>query len=817
MKNYRVLIQREPYDAADAAPSATPAWQPDDLWPCYWIHHAEAPPTPFVSAFRCQFSMPRAATVRLHVSADERYQLWLDGEPFGRGPERSDIENWAFESYDLPLDAGQHTLVARVWAQGEEAPYAQFSLKSGFFCAPDEAEWVALVGTGVAPWQSQILDGYEFIDKLAAWGTGDNLKIDGARFHWGFEVGGGDGWKDCAKGLVGLNASATEHFVAQHLLRPATLPPMLDQLVPAGRVRHVSAPDSSATALIPIRAVDNLGSETANWQTLFSGEHELEVPPHSRRRVLLDLENYFCAYPEVRVSGGAGSQIRVHWQEALFEELWKIDKGNRDEIEGKLFTTARSDKDGVGDIFLPDGGANRRFDTLWWQCGRYVEVLVETGEEALSIQSIRFHETRYPMEMESRFASSNPQLETIVPIMVRGLQMCSHETYMDCPFYEQLMYVGDTRLEVLTTYILCDDTRLPRKALHHFNASRLHSGLTQSRYPSRIRQVIPPFSLWYAAMIHDYWMWRDDPDFVRQLMPGVRGVIDHFAGLVAPSGEFEGLLMAPHGWNYLDWVPTWKNGAPVDASDGSTRPSGAMNWQFVMVLQQIAQLETGLGEPELAARVRRLSAQIVVGLNQHFWNEERGLFADDLAHRDFSEHSQAMAILSGQITDSQRERMTRGLLEDTDLARATIYFSHYLFEAFRILHRPDAFLKNLSLWFELVKNGLKTTVEMPEPTRSDCHAWGAHPLFHFHATLAGIRPAAPGFARVEIAPQPGDLTWLRTQTPHPRGEISFDLAKSGELWRAEISLPEGVSGELVTKNARLPLVAGAQTLDGLEF
>jgi hypothetical protein len=51
--------------------------------------------------------------------------------------------------------------------------------------------------------------------------------------------------------------------------------------------------------------------------------------------VLLDLENYFCAYPEVCVSGGAGSQVRVHWQEALFEELWKIDKGNRDEIEGK--------------------------------------------------------------------------------------------------------------------------------------------------------------------------------------------------------------------------------------------------------------------------------------------------------------------------------------------------------------------------------------------------------------------------------------------------------------------------------------------------
>ena len=32
--------------------------------------------------------------------------------------------------------------------------------------------------------------------------------------------------------------------------------------------------------------------------------------------------------------------------------------------------------------------------------------------------------------------------------------MCAHETYMDCPYYEQLQYGGDTRLEILATYSL---------------------------------------------------------------------------------------------------------------------------------------------------------------------------------------------------------------------------------------------------------------------------------------------------------------------------------------------------------------------------
>jgi hypothetical protein len=785
---------------------------------CHWIHHNEQPPAPVVGAFRCVFSMPRDATVRLHVSADERYQLWLDGEPFGRGPERGDLECWAFESYDLPLSAGEHTLVARVWALGQRAPFAQIGLKSGFFCAPDNSEWTELLGTGVAPWQSQILKGYEFLDPVAAWGTGDNIKLDGAQFSWNFQSGGGENWWDCEKGLAGLSARGPQNFDPQHLLCPATLPPMLAQLVPAGHVRLVSAPQAGEVARLPIRAQDNLETEAQLWQSLFDGTIEaLIVPPHSRRRVILDLENYFCAYPELQVSGGEGSQIRLHWQEALFEEIWKVDKGNRDEIEGKFFVPAWNDAKAVADIFLPDGGANRRFDTLWWQCGRYVEILVETVDEPLSIQSILFHETRYPIEMESRFETSDERLSEIVPMMVRGLQMCSHETYMDCPFYEQLMYIGDTRLQALTTFIMTDDTRLPRKALSLFDASRLRSGLTQSRYPSRVRQIIAPFSLWYAAMVHDFWMWRDAPAFVRDLMPGVRGVIDHFVSHLAVQGEFKGLLMAPAGWNYLDWVTQWKDGTPPDGEEGSERPSGALNWQFALVLNQVAELEDGFGEPELASRARRLSAQVAAQLKRHFWNETRGLFADDVAQQHFSQHSQALAILSGHLSDAERERVGRGLAEDTDLARATIYFSHYVFEAFRVVGRPGAFLKDLALWFELVENGLKTTVEMPEPTRSDCHAWGAHPLFHYHATLAGIRPAAPGFAQVKIAPQPGPLTWIRSTTPHPRGEIRLDLKQDGAQWRGEISLPEGVSGELVTRRGIVPLAAGTQTLDTLEF
>src|SRR6185369_12974243 len=141
---------------------------------------------------------------------------------------------------------------------------------------------------------------------------------------------------------------------------------------------------------------------------------------------------------------------------------------------------------------------------------RYLEILVQTTDEALTLERFVFRETHYPLELESAFEASDPRLARVMPLMLRGLQMCSHETYMDCPYYEQLMYVGDTRLEVLTTYVATRDDRLPRKALRMFDLSRRTDGLTQSRYPSRFTQIIPPFSLWWVAMVHDYALWRDD-------------------------------------------------------------------------------------------------------------------------------------------------------------------------------------------------------------------------------------------------------------------------------------------------------------------
>jgi alpha-L-rhamnosidase len=785
----QVLIDRDPY--LDRPENSY--WFTRGLWPCAWIHCLAATTPPFVVAYRRQFMVEHGTTMRIHVTADERYELFLDGQRIGRGSERGDPRNWFFETYDLNVQAGQHMLVALVWTLGTQSPISQMSVRPGLLVAPQADEHQPLLGTGVAAWEAKLLDGFQFIDtarRNTYFAVGATMRIDGNRLPWGFERG--------AKLGPGANGSARFDYPPLHMLKPATLPPMRDRPCPPGTVRSITAPPDDDTATMPVRQADHINAEQPPWTALLRHEQPLTIPPETRRRVIIDLDNYYCAYPELVVTGGKGSTVRLAWTEALYNEPEARTKGNRNEIDNKYFI-------GLYDMFLPDGGVGRSFRPLWWRSGRYMELLVTTAAEPLTIERVALHETRYPLEMETTFAASDARMEQIVPIMVRALQMCAHETYMDCPYYEQMMYTGDTRLEVLATYMISRDDRLPLKALRMFDASRLPGGMTQSRYPSREAQMIPGFSLWWVAMVYDYALWRDDMATVRDLMPGVRAVLDRYHSFV----NADGLVEAPPGWNFMDWVGEWPGGVPPD---GELGVSGVINWQFALVLTMAAQLETWVGEDALAARARRRAEALAQRLTGRFWDEGRGMFADDLARQRFSEHTQCMAILSGLLDEVRQARVADGLLHSADLARTTIYFSHYLLETCTALGHMDALFERLQLWLDLPGQGFKTTPEQPEPSRSDCHAWGAHPLFHYFASIMGIRPAAPGFQHVTMRPQLGPLTAIRGTLVHPRGQIMADLrVEQGRLTGA-ITLPDGVEGSLIIGNRTTALAGGRNSV-----
>lgn len=753
-------------------------------WPAQWVAHPDVIGDKFsVTAYRRRFDLQDDSRIVIHVTADERYELFLDGNRIGRGSERGDRENWFFETYELKLEKGAHVLVAKTWWLGPDspAPYAQLSVRPAFLLAADKyPEWLS---TGVAKWQAKRLGGFETLPAPHASSTGAKVKIRGSEFDWGFEWGGGEGWVDVIPVGEAASGSVVNEFKPIWMLTPAVLPPMLEAHWNIGKVRHIESVTDSETSGIKIDATRNIEPEARKWNEMLSGLSAVTIPPRTIRRVIVDLGNYYCAHPELTVSGGKGSKVRVLWAEALFEtQDFKAPKGNRSEIDGKHFM-------GLGDIFEPDGGKSRTFETLWWEAGRFLEFFVSTGDKDLTINSFKIRETHYPYIFDSSFTCNDDRLDRVIPTALRTLEMCSHETYMDCPYYEQLQYVGDTRIQALVTYLSTKDARLPKKALMMFDKSRLHSGLTQSRYPNRVLQVISPFSLWWVAMIFDYALWRGEPEFVAELIPGSRAVMNHFCRKVNKGGLLAGL----ERWCYMDWVNGWRNGTPPGGDLGGV--SGPVNWQFVWVLRQAALVEQWAGDPEIAQMYERYAESGAKACNEAFWQKKRGMFSDDLEGKFFSEHSQCLSLLGGLVDEDKRESVVRGLLAGKDMARTSIYFKHYLFETLRLIGRIDRLFEELSLWFDLESCGFCTTLEEPEPSRSDCHAWGAHPVYHYFASILGIRPAAFGFGKVQVEPMMGPLEWAKGVLPHPNGDIAAEFKKAGDRISGKVVLPDGVTGE----------------------
>ncbi|MGO4494925.1 hypothetical protein AB4114_03280 [Paenibacillus sp. 2RAB27] len=797
----RILLTDLPYNGQIETNQSQKPWEQTTGWPCRWVTYSEEAKPPYVIVYRCKFTLSEALRLRVHVSGDERYELFLDHVRIGRGSERGDRTNWFYETYEVEVAAGEHQWIARCWALGEHKPWAQVSVQPGFLLSPDDEALAPLMGTGVAHWEAKPMLGYRFVPLTSSIGTGAKLDIDGASFDWDALLGGGDGWLVVQPMGNVYHSKDNYHFSSvQRLMRPATLPAMQEVSVTAIRVRFVEQAGIQESDEHPIVASRDLIEEHELWNSLLTGQ-PTHIPANTHRRVIIDLGDYYCFYPELVVSGGKGSVIRLHWEESFYDEADGGRKTNRNDIAGKWFR-------GYGDTFRPDGGTCRSFDSLWWHAGRYGELIVETGSEALDLKAFRLLETRYPLEMEGSIESSDERLNHVVKSSFRTLQMCAHETYMDCPYWEQLMYVGDTRIQSLITYVSTLDARLPRKAMDMFRVSRNnHLGLVNCAYPDQNGKHISSFSLWWVAMVYDYALWRVDREWIRFMMSSVRDELDR----LLQNRSSNGAVKLPISWNFMDWqtAPSdaWNSGTPPHGAD---RLNAAYNLQMIHTLELVAKLEAYLGETELESRARRLAKELGNVVEQLFWNEERGLFADETSHQYYSEHAQVLSLLCESISPELNRRLVPGILKTAnDLMRTSVYFDHYMFDVLASANQVETLLDRLEPWFGMEATGLKTTPEIfLDSTRSDCHAWGAHPVYHLYTNLLGIRPASMGFASVVIRPQLGSLTRLQGKLPHPNGFIEVNVACWDSQWHVEVTMPQSLPGTLVWGQESYPLHVG---------
>ncbi|KAL6231284.1 hypothetical protein BDW75DRAFT_233729 [Aspergillus navahoensis] len=715
--------------------STTPwLWLPETA-PTFTSTHSTARIVLFRKQFTAPTSIPSNTPIPIHVSADTRYILFINGKRILFGPAKSYLQEYNYETIDISpflMPGRKNVLAAKVlrYSPVKEGNLSMVRAGIGGFILHDRSGLLGISTTEGSGWKClpddsvRILPSSEWNRALGPAFMQINEEVNGSLAERGWLDGDYDdsAWLD-AKRLVPrsipLFPEVKGHF--SNIINPESEP---------------SGPDLERS-----------------WRDLLrsEGRGTVDIPPNTRTTVILENESLITAFLDLKFRGGAGSTITVLCAEC-FEyppppdgnlNPFARNKGNRADTTGIL----------VGSTAEQEW----TYEPFWFRTFRYIQLTLSTHSQPLQVTSLTYRRMHYPLPITTTLANI-PSIESKKwTISLNTLLNCMQETYTDCPFYEQNQFAFDSRLQMLYSYQLSSDDRLARKTINEFHASRRGSdGLVETHFPTPFPGVnIPIFSLSWVLMVWDYVMYAVDTEanrgFVKRYLGGIDSVLNYFdsrvsktyRGMVGRFGDEDSVN--DDVWAFVDWTAEWSVLGPGGdfkhlAVPPAYRRTGVASYNslfYAYVLNKAAGVCEFVGRLGLAEEYRTRAESVNEAVIRHCLRaDENGheILVDgpDSPSTERSQHVAVFAVLSGAVTGSRAKALLRRALHpDTreGYVKASYAQSFYVIAAAMQIGLYD------ELRDTLVQPWTEMSAAMP---RSDCHRWSF-----------GLRPAAPGYGRGE--------------------------------------------------------------------
>ena len=731
---------------------------------------------PVIVYFRKEFQDAN----RLRISANCRYKLYINGIFVQEGPQKGSTE----AAYVDPAQVGGWVREGKNVAAIEVLYYPQDSAlrNDSLYYSPFPCLYLEDMGergelNGKEGWKYRVADHIQIIGE----------PFDPAPIH-GTEIVSGHkelaGWMEA--GFDESSWDEAKPYTFFEVQKPVAPFSMQDRTIPL--MEHKPG---KFTEVVCIRKAGSQTKEQTveQWQGLLQGQGTMEISANTMQIVELSAGEEMCGYPRVCLSGGKDAEIEI-----LYSECYGIPqpdivtpmgsrpapplKGDRtDYVNGVLSGPAdRYRAGGYGTMEKPEIYVPYLFRTF-----RYVQVKITAKDAPLTILAYDYLSTGYPLEVKTRLETSDESLNRVWEISLRTLKRCMHETYVDCPFYEQLQYTMDSRAEMLFTYCLAADDRLARGCMEAFRRTQRSDGILQASAPAAGINVIPGFSIFYILMLHDHMMYFGDRSLVREHFGCMDRVLEYFhknlteKGLVGSVG---GILFQHKYWSFIDWCGEWDEtiGVPTAATKGD----GSITMESLLYLYGLthaAQLAEYIGRVGMATEYRDRAGQLREAILKYCIGTD-GLVQDGPGIELYSTHCQVWAILNGLLSREQGRKNLERTFGAEGIPQCSVSMSFYLLLALREVDWLEKADELWNPWRTMVENHMTTCVENFTDQRSDCHAWGSLILYALPAVYLGIRPTKPGFAEYEQKKSLGHLEWIRGEVATPKGMITVN-----ERWR----------------------------------
>lgn len=727
------------------------------------------------------------ASAPLRVTADSRYELFVNGRAVGRGPVRSQPRRLRYDSYDVAplLVGGDNRLVVLVTYYGTANSYWQPAPGSGNFgrtgvLALELDLPGGMFGTG---------PGWEVLP-APAWTEAPRGGMDGVPVECldarlvapDWAEGGGDGWQPAPVqavthlGGMARSCAPTDPYGAL-LPRPVGL-------LGADEVRPVSAvtgvlPQAPAAAGSPVDRVLGDWAAASGFVPADPASVDLGDATAPAHAIEFDFGRVVAGRVGFDLDAPAGTTVDLLYREAPASAADTF-------AMSVPRTGARYVARGTADGFLAQESNGLRYAQL---------LITPGGPGPVRVSAFRVVEALQPAGAHW-FRSSDPELDALYRAGVRTVQLNAADAYTDCPTREQRAWVGDGVVHQLVTLTTSDDWRPARWYVELGDSPRPDGILPMSvvgEVEASQTSTIPDWSLYWVHGVHNLLRYTADADLLSRVAPTVRRVLEWFV----PYVDSDAVLGGVPEWNLVDWSSILLTGR-----------SSILTALWANALAEYAEIADFLGNAGDAAWARGWYDRAAAGF-EAFWDEGRGTYVDHIVEGvpqlPASQLAGALAIVSGLAPATRRQRVAawigdperqvvrswigghggydiakiidqvRGIQRiDWDAATQVVvaqpFASFLVHDAFAIAGRTDLLLDSLRRWTGFLADGYDTFGEC-WGWGTPAHGWSSTPTRDLVQAVLGVTPAAPGFTAARIAPAFGLVERMEGTVPTPFGTI----------------------------------------------
>ncbi len=744
----------------------------------------------------------------MHLTADTRYQLFVDGERVGWGAPQGPIHMKYYDTREVSLEAGEHCLGAIVYHIG----FGRFGPETsgGFLLEMEDGEGGLLLGTDATwrccrsqAWRSdtycywvnkrtpyqEIFDARKFDESWneieyddSAWGHAFEMDIKHDKNQWLCLIARDIPFLDESVRRAEMIAQVEEAL----WLEPRTRNDLSISLSQAGRPLQLATLEHAESLTEEdVRAVVCCSTEHMNG--FFDGMYD--------PCVVLDFGQVINAIPRIEIDGPEGASVEIGYAERL--------------VDGRFNNAIET---GFADAFFLREG-RQQWQPSAWRSFRYLKVRFKNFLRPSRIYRLDALEMAFPFREQGGFESGDEMLNDTFRISRETVRLCSMENYMDTPWREGAQWLGDAAAVTIgATYACYGDTRLASKYFRQTSATALPTGLlaNMSLAPFASDQRVPrgtiaDFSLWWGMALWKHFLYTGEARWLHEFYADVLRIFRYHLHFVNEQGLIEDMP----GWVFIEWAPLDNRGVCAH-----------FNAIFAGFLKAVEAIAAYKGDEWTAQTARQLYERIRGVYHETFFDPSRGVYADAVHDGCFSEvvseHTLASAVNFGLCPSEHAPAMIDTLFGQRSVAavEAQPFFTSVVLQALDRVGRMDLALELIrrrwggrmvargvtSCSEEWGENGSWRNGKYQGFMRSNSHAWSACPAEFLIKNLGGIRVLEPGCRKLQVVPRTTDFPY-RVSYPTPLGPVRIVSDKDG----VEIDVPEGM--ELVrepTEDSPLP-------------